>query len=35
MRVLHKLGFPVETRVYEGTYHLRIRFERPPPKPGD
>ncbi len=35
MRVLHKLGFPVETRVYEGTYHLRIRFERPPPKGGD
>jgi len=29
MRVLHKLGFPVETRVYEGTYHLQIRFERP------
>ncbi len=28
MRVLHKLGFPVETRAYEGVYRLRIRFER-------
>ena len=34
MRVLHKLGFPVETRTYEGTYHLRLRFERPLPTPG-
>ena len=33
MRVLHKLGYPVETRTYEGTYHLRLRFEKPPPKP--
>ena len=28
MRVLHKLGFPVETTVASGNYHLRVRFER-------
>jgi acyl-CoA hydrolase/GNAT superfamily N-acetyltransferase len=28
MRVLHKLGFPVETTVAGGNYHLRVRFER-------
>ncbi len=33
MRVLHKLGFPVETETYEGAFHMRVRFERLPPKP--
>lgn len=28
MRVLHKLGFPVETMVAAGNYHLRVKFER-------
>ncbi len=28
MRVLHKLGFPVETTAAGGNYHLRVRFER-------
>ncbi len=28
MRVLHKLGFPVETTVAGGNYHLRVKFER-------
>jgi GNAT superfamily N-acetyltransferase len=28
MRVLHKLGFPVETNVAGGNYHLRVKFER-------
>jgi len=33
MRVLHKLGYPMETRLEEGTYLYRVRFEKPPAKP--
>jgi len=33
MRVLHKLGYPAETQVVEGTYRIRVKFERPPPMP--
>ena len=29
MKVLHKLGFPVETIASAGNYQLRVRFERP------
>ncbi len=29
MKVLHKLGFPVETIASSGNYQLRVRFERP------
>ncbi|MEK6986703.1 MAG: GNAT family N-acetyltransferase, partial [Candidatus Thermoplasmatota archaeon] len=32
MRVLHKLGFPVETMVAGGNYHLRVKFERVAPE---
>ncbi|MFA5897315.1 MAG: GNAT family N-acetyltransferase [Thermoplasmata archaeon] len=32
MRVLHKLGFPVETTVAGGNYHLRVKFERVAPE---
>jgi len=31
MKVLHKLGFPVETIASAGNYQLRVRFERPTP----
>ena len=31
MKVLHKLGFPVETIASAGNYQLRVRFERPAP----
>ncbi len=31
MKVLHKLGFPVETIASAGNYQLRLRFERPAP----
>ncbi len=31
MKVLHKLGFPVETLASAGNYQLRLRFERPAP----
>ncbi|HYM40573.1 MAG TPA: GNAT family N-acetyltransferase [Thermoplasmata archaeon] len=31
MKVLHKLGFPVETIASSGNYQLRVRFERPAP----
>ncbi len=31
MKVLHKLGFPVETIASAGNYQLRLRFERPTP----
>jgi acyl-CoA hydrolase/GNAT superfamily N-acetyltransferase len=33
MKVLHKLGFPVETIASAGNYQLRVRFERPTPSP--
>ena len=29
MKVLHKLGFPVETIVAQANYPIRVRFERP------
>ncbi len=29
MKVLHKLGFPLETIVAQSNYPLRVRFERP------
>ena len=32
MKVLHKLGFPVETIVAQGNYQLRVRFERSLPQ---
>ncbi len=31
MKVLHKLGFPVETIASAGNYQLRVKFERPAP----
>jgi acyl-CoA hydrolase len=34
MKILHKLGFPVETIVSEGNYQLRVVFERPKSSPG-
>ena len=33
MKVLHKLGFPVETIASSGNYQLRLRFERPAAAP--
>ena len=33
MKVLHKIGFPVETVVSEGNYQLRVLFERPATAP--
>ncbi len=35
MKVMHKLGFPVETKVTEGNYLLRVRFDRPIPSPAE
>jgi acyl-CoA hydrolase/RimJ/RimL family protein N-acetyltransferase len=34
MKVLHKLGYPVETIASSGNYQLRVRFERPAPEAG-
>ncbi len=31
MKVLHKLGYPVETIASSGNYQLKLRFERPAP----
>ena len=34
MKVLHKLGFPVETVMQAGNYQLKVSFRRPKPQAG-